>query len=339
LNYRKFRPPALVLYLLAPAVGELLSGSSPPAEYFTVFGFTLMTLLYGGGALLARELKVRWGKGIGTLMLLGASYGILEEGLMVASFQNPNWMDIGLLGSYGRWLGINWVWTVELTFYHSLVSVTIPVLLVELMYPTRNSEPWVHGRWTWALPILFLADIVFGYFVFPTVTGFYPPIAPYMFLVMMAGVFIFLAKRFPRDWARNGVKPMRPPLFYTVVCFFAALSCGVIFWVFPNVFTFPLGPLAVILVGVLFILGFLRYLVGFNWSESEPIHRYSLVLGCLLLFTISTVIQELDQTRLDNTSGMILVGFSFLLGLNLLRRRLIKQSKPILALDDSDFVS
>ena len=84
-------PPALVLFLLSPAIGELLSGSSPPREFFALFGFTVMALLYGGGVLTAKELKVRWGKGMGSLLLLGAAYGVLEEGLMVASFQNPGW--------------------------------------------------------------------------------------------------------------------------------------------------------------------------------------------------------------------------------------------------------
>jgi hypothetical protein len=65
-------PPALVLLLLAPAIGELLSGSSPLAEYFTPFSLTILTALYGGGALLAREIKIRWRKGVGSLLLLGA---------------------------------------------------------------------------------------------------------------------------------------------------------------------------------------------------------------------------------------------------------------------------
>ncbi|MCW4048210.1 MAG: hypothetical protein NWE89_00595 [Candidatus Bathyarchaeota archaeon] len=103
---RRVLHPAVVLFLLSPIVGELLSGSAPPAEFFTVFGFTVMSLLYGGGALTARELKVRWGKGMGSLLLFGAAYGVLEEGLMVASFQNPNWMDVGVLGEFGRWLGV-----------------------------------------------------------------------------------------------------------------------------------------------------------------------------------------------------------------------------------------
>ena len=39
-------PPALSLFLLSPIMGELLSGSAPPAEFSTPFGFTVMTLLY-----------------------------------------------------------------------------------------------------------------------------------------------------------------------------------------------------------------------------------------------------------------------------------------------------
>ncbi len=102
---RRTLGPALVLFLLSPSIGELLSGSSPPAEFFTPFGLTMLLTLYGGGALLARELKVRWRKGMGSLLLLGAAYGVLEEGVMVASWFNPAWPDLGLLGVYCRWLG------------------------------------------------------------------------------------------------------------------------------------------------------------------------------------------------------------------------------------------
>ncbi|MCG2769572.1 MAG: hypothetical protein L6435_14495 [Anaerolineae bacterium] len=36
--------------------------------------------------MLIRELRVRWGKGWPTVFVLGAAYGVLEEGLMVKSF-------------------------------------------------------------------------------------------------------------------------------------------------------------------------------------------------------------------------------------------------------------
>ena len=136
-------PPALVLFFLAPAIGELLSGSSPPAEFFTPFGLLILPALYGSGAVIARELKVRWRKGTGSLLLLGAAYGVLEEGLMVCSFFNPKWMDLGQLGIYGRWLGVNWVWAEMLIIFHSVYSITVSVALVELTFPRRSNESWV----------------------------------------------------------------------------------------------------------------------------------------------------------------------------------------------------
>ena len=51
--------------------------------------FILLASLYGSGALLIRELKVRWRKGYVSMFLLGTAYGIIEEGLMVKSFFDP----------------------------------------------------------------------------------------------------------------------------------------------------------------------------------------------------------------------------------------------------------
>jgi hypothetical protein len=317
-------PPALALFLLSPVVGELLSGSAPPAEFFTPFGFTVMVLLYGGGAVTARELKVRWRKGMGSLLLLGAAYGVLEEGLMVASFQNPNWQDIGVLGVFGRWLGVNWVWAVELTAYHAIVSIAIPVILVELAYPEVKGESWLGGIWRWVVPGLLVADVVFGLYAFSAFTGFQPPIPQYAFMVLLTVAFIYLAHRLPPDWARRGTKPMRRPRFYGLTTLFGAIACGVIFWALPNALTFPLAPVLVILLGVLTLLGVILLLVGHDWRQATPMHRYGLAAGALIPFIEFAFLQELDASRLDDTSGMSLVGLAFLIGLLLLGRKLRK---------------
>ena len=110
-------PPALVLFFLAPAIGELLSASAPPAEFFNPFMLILLSVLYGGGAILIREATLRWCKGWPTLLLLGAAYGIVEEGLMVKSFFDPNWVDLGDSAGYARWHGVNWHWSINLTLY------------------------------------------------------------------------------------------------------------------------------------------------------------------------------------------------------------------------------
>ena len=99
-----------------------------------------MASLYGSGAIVIRELKLCWKKDFKALLLLGAAYGILEEGLLVKSFFDPKWMDLGILGSFGRWAEVNWVWAEMLTVYHAVFSITIPIVLVELAYAERREE-------------------------------------------------------------------------------------------------------------------------------------------------------------------------------------------------------
>jgi hypothetical protein len=316
--------PALALYLLSPVIGELLSGSAPPAEFFTPFGFTVMTLLYGGGAVVCRELKVRWRKGMGSVLLLGAAYAILEEGLMVASFQNPEWMDLGILGLFGRWLGVNWVWAVELTFYHSIISITVPVMLVELVYPDRAGESWLSDRWFRIASGLLIADVVIGLFLFATLSGFWPPLPQYAFMVIATVTLGYLAKRLPSDYARRGTAPLRRPRHYLALTIIAAFTCGIIFWVLPNALQFSLAPLLVIIIGSIVVIGYVGHLISHDWTSAQPMHRFSLAAGSLAPLILSSFIQEFDRSRVDDTSGMALVGTIFLIGLFVMQRNLKK---------------
>ena len=138
--------PVLTLLVLAPAVGELLSGSSPPLQFFNPVSFVLLVGLYGCGALLVRELVVRRGLNAAGLLLLGAAYGIIEEGLMCKSFFNPYWTDTGFLSIYGRAAGVNWVWAFGLTFYHMAISITAPVFITEAAFSGHATVPWLRRR-------------------------------------------------------------------------------------------------------------------------------------------------------------------------------------------------
>ena len=318
-------PPALVLFLLSPAIGELLSGSSPPSEFFTPFGFTIMALLYGGGALTARELKVRWGRGMGSLLILGAAYGVLEEGLMVASFQNPGWQDLGILGVFGRWLGVNWVWAAELTAYHAVVSIAVPVMLVELAYPERKAEPWLSGMWLKIVPGLLAADVVLGLFIFSAFTGFRPPLPQYSLFVLLTAALVLLARRLPPDWARRGTRPMRRPRFFALITAIAAIACGVVFWVLPNALTIQAAPILVILLGSAAVLGTIWFLRSNDWRAATPMHRLALAAGALAPFVTFAFFQELDRSRPDDTTGMALVGLVSLIGLICLWRSIKKR--------------
>ncbi|MFH2104605.1 MAG: hypothetical protein ABIJ39_14755 [Chloroflexota bacterium] len=52
-------PPALALFIIAPVFGELFFGSAPLNEYINPLTFITLSLLYGCGAIIARELVVR----------------------------------------------------------------------------------------------------------------------------------------------------------------------------------------------------------------------------------------------------------------------------------------
>jgi len=314
-------PPALALFLLSPVVGELLSGSAPPAEFFTVFGFTVMSLLYGGGAVLARELKIRWKKGVGSLLLIGAAYGIIEEGVMVASFQNPNWMDVGVLGSFGRWMGVNWVWAVELTIYHAIVSITVPVMLVELAYPHRKEEAWLHGRWRQLVPFLFLGDVGIGYFLFAEFTGYAPPLPQLVLFIVLSIIFLYLAYLLPGDWVRRGKREMRSPRYYFMVTFLGSIGSGFIFGVLPERLGFSGAPILVIFIGVVLIFGLFRTLASYDWSQATPLHYHRLLFGSLFIFILFSYLQEMDASRLDDTTGMSIVGTIFLIAFLWLGRK------------------
>ena len=95
----------LLLFFLSPVLGELLSGSAPPLEFFNPFGFIIIVIFYGGSTLLIREAKAGWNLQW-SVVLLVLAYGILEEGIIMQSFFNFNHADLGNLAHYGELYGI-----------------------------------------------------------------------------------------------------------------------------------------------------------------------------------------------------------------------------------------
>ena len=151
----------LTLLVLSPAIGELLSGSSPPLQFFNPISFLFLVGLYGCGALLVRETVARNHLSVAGLLLLGAAYGIVEEGLTCKSFFNPNWTDTGFLSVYGRAWGVNWVWAVGLTVYHMVVSIAVPIFLTEALFAARAGETWLRRRgWIIAFGALSLVTVL-----------------------------------------------------------------------------------------------------------------------------------------------------------------------------------
>jgi hypothetical protein len=314
-------PPALTLFLLSPVIGELLSGSAPPVEFFQPASLIFLGILYGGGAILIRELAVRWKKGWPTILMLGAAYGIIEEGLIVKSFFDPYWMDLGLLGVYGRWGGVNWVWSLYLTIYHATISIALPILLVGLIYPQDQDRAWLSKRSFRWLSVLFILN---GVFIFAAITPYRPPSFPYMVTLFLVIVLIPIARRLPAAFSRHGKAKPRSAFRFGLLGFGAMACLFLINGALPHSRIPAWVTLLIDVFLVAAIIQFLRRMMAISEIESQ--HRlWALACGALGFFITLAPLQELDTDRLDNTSGMTLVGLGILIFLIWVGRRLKHQ--------------
>jgi len=130
----------LFLLIVPPVFAEVLSGSTPLLSFVNPVTCVLLVLLYGCGALLIRELRARWQLGRG-IVLVAAAYGILEEGVIVQTFFNPGWEDLGALSGYGMVLGVQWPWTLMLIAFHATISILAPLAAADLIWPDYRDEP------------------------------------------------------------------------------------------------------------------------------------------------------------------------------------------------------
>ena len=239
---------------------------------------------------------------------------------MVKSFFDPGWPDLGVLGVFGRWMEINWVWAEMLIVYHAVFSIVIPVLLVELAYPSQRRERWVGGRGLGGFAILLAGVVFLGYFA---MTPHRPPLPQYFSAVTLAIFFIFLAWKVPSENRRQGSTNSRGPGSFFAAGLLGTTGFFIVFWVLPNL----LPPLGIMLLGGFLVFGFARFLKRLKLKGCNDLHQFALISGGLAFFIFLAPLQELDKTRTDNPWGMGLVGLAFLVGLLLLGRRIKQRTR------------
>jgi hypothetical protein len=146
--------PAIGLLFLAPWVGEFLLGSSPIQH--APAALVLLLPLYGGGALLIREIARRLGRGYATIVLLGASYGVIEAGLLDQSMFNPAFLEPDNEASGASSLARSANNALGYVAGHAVWSITVPIAVVELLTRDRDTTPWL-GRFGLAATTLLYA--------------------------------------------------------------------------------------------------------------------------------------------------------------------------------------
>ncbi len=133
----------VTLFFVAPLVAEYLLGDLPlkllPA-------LIVLAPAYGGAAVLIRETARRAGRGWPTMLMLGAAYALIGEGLVTQSLFNPDAMKkhFHLLDpAYIPALGIGGWWTLLMLNLHTFWSMGVSIALVEALFPAEAEAPWL----------------------------------------------------------------------------------------------------------------------------------------------------------------------------------------------------
>src|SRR3989475_6942387 len=316
------RRPLLALILLSPIIAEMLSGSSPPLKGLNPITPLLLTWLYGAGVLLMRETAVRWKTGWPSSLLLGAAYGIIEEGLAVKSFFDPGWMDLGTLAWYGRWLDVNWVWAVWLTIYHAVVSIAIPIFLTEWIWPRIRGQPLTSRRgYITAIGLLAGATV----FINLLLTPYRPSVWHFLGAVAAVVFLAWAAKKYAGAlWARLPSRRLpRSPRAYALAGFGFLMGSFLLYGGGPS---FGVIPIITILEGAAVLVGVVLFVRRTSDDPRWARQRFAFVAGCVGFLIVLSAFLELAGNR-----GMGIAGAAFAFLLVHLYRRAFPSGGPRVA--------
>jgi len=133
--------PALVLFFLSPFVAEFLLGNISISAFAAM---VILAPLYGGGAVVVREVARRFHRGWPTIILLALAYGLIEEGICIQTLFNPHYLGFSLLSeAYVPSLGIGGWWTPFVLTLHTVWSISVPIAITEGLFAERRETPWL----------------------------------------------------------------------------------------------------------------------------------------------------------------------------------------------------
>lgn len=276
--------PVVTLLLLAPMIAEIVFGSTGLSN---LGALPLEIGMYGGGSLLIREVIRRRGGRWPTLLALGAAYGVVEEGLT-----EPTWFTTQLFGghAYGMAGGVYWLYAGYDLGYHAVWSVTVPILVTELLFPRRRSEPWLGRIGLGAITAVYVLDcaataILWREVIVPSVFHVRQEVGP-LYLIAAGVVAVALAGAgwwlSAGAWNRARPREATPPPAPVLL---ALALAGALAWFFLDGggralrlrFEVPLLADAALVAGAAILAGRWSRLRG--WSDR---HRLAVLAGLLV---------------------------------------------------------
>jgi hypothetical protein len=272
--------PAFALFFLAPLVAEFFLGDFPITYLGVLFA---LAPLYGGGALLIREVTRRAGRGWPSILLLALAFGVLEEGLLTQSLFNPDYVNAHLLDEgFVPALGIAIPWTIFVLTLHTVWSIGTPVALVEEATVSRREQPWTRTPGLIAASTLFVVGCVVTFQFTYSDSHFLASPAQLAVSGLVVVALVTVALVLPRrpDNAEAAPAGRGVPAAWTV--FAGALAAGAVFMLVDELVPWQIGVVVVPVMLAAVIVCVLRWSGRPGWG---PWHRLALAAGAVLTYT------------------------------------------------------
>lgn len=322
----KGKAKLIAFLLFVPAMlAELLTGSAPPVRFFSPLWLLIFVLLYGCGCLLIREAKVRWNLQWGVLFL-AVAYAIVEEGLMTKAFFNPEWEGVGLLSGYGMYGGVQWVWTLGVTFSHATISILVPITIADHLWPQFRQVAALRRRGV-SFALAGISSItVLGMLTIGKAEGSETiPFHPHPLLLIgafLCVVFLcWLAYRSRSITVSTDSVPLLPPSAFFILAFLV----NPFFLIVPNEMVKNNVPAMAAILAELTVIALVLLFdfLQLCHRKMSGRHTTALVLGFLMPWILLTPLHEFGMLGKSGT-GMLAVGIVALIALLLWRRAALR---------------
>ncbi|AEV86552.1 hypothetical protein ACWT_5535 [Actinoplanes sp. SE50] len=297
--------PVFALFFLSPLVGEFFLGDFAITLLPLIFVFAPM---YGGAAVLIREVTRRTGRGWPTIVTLALAYGVLEEGLITQSLFNKDYLDQHLLDpGYIPAIGTALPWVVFVLTLHTVWSISVPISLVEES-STRRTRPWLGRIGLTVITVLMLGG---GFAVFnatrtdPSLShGFLESSPQALSIVGIAVVLIVVAFLLPRPAA---TEPAARPVPGTAPGPWVVLATGILAGLLFMSVTWSIVP-TVPGVVLMLVATLGTAVVVSRWARRAgwgPWHRFAITAAALLTYTWHTFFAHSAGFVLDLISHLV----------------------------------
>jgi hypothetical protein len=275
---------AITLFFVAPFVAEFLLGNLPAK---LLFALIVLAPMYGGGAILIRELTCRAHRGWPTMLLLGVAYALIEEGFIDQSLTNPDYLGIHghfLDPAFVPALGIGLWWLIFMFNLHVFFSIATSIALVESLFPSRRTTPWLGNIGLTIFTVLFLL----GGFAIARQTymkDHYLTSTPQIIGISIAAIaLILIAFRLPAQLTPSEKTSVPSPWTTALV----ALVCGFLMLIIPMHWGW--GAFAAF---VSLDAAFLVILATLSRRPAwQPIHTLSIAAGGALAYGLHAFIEN-----------------------------------------------